>query len=151
MAKAATTLYKLAPLLKKLKPEMVSRLVKATMILALTFVLEIYTKRHINRMEIIPKNVCLKVAAKIMTAGWQKTQLQAIYAEASLPAPYPLITKCALLGAARLLDRPGTHPLHSQLPWNRTWASNQKKAKPQLCASLDHKHRTPSNSLPPAG
>jgi len=47
-AKAGSTLYNLAPLLKKLKPEMASRLIKATVIPALIFGLEIYTRNHIN-------------------------------------------------------------------------------------------------------
>jgi len=47
-AKARSTLYKLAPLLKKLKPELASRLIKATVIPALTFGQEIYTRNHIN-------------------------------------------------------------------------------------------------------
>jgi len=125
-AKAGSTLYKLAPLLKKLKPEIVSRLIKATVIPALTFGLEIYTRNHINNREVVPINMCLKVAAKIITGGWQKAELHAICAEAGLHAPYPLIKKCAISGAARLLDRLPTHPLHSLLPWNRPKAYNLK-------------------------
>jgi len=53
--------------------------------------------------------------------------LRAICAEAGLPAPNPLIKKCALSGAARLQDRPAQHPLHLLLPWNRTRAYNLKK------------------------
>jgi len=119
-------LYKLTPLLKKLKPEMASRLIKATVIPALTFGLEIYTKNHINNREVVPINMCLKAAAKIVMGGWQKAELQAICAEVGLHAPYPLIKKCAISGAARLLDRPPTHPLHSLLPWNRPKAYNLK-------------------------
>jgi len=40
--------------------------------------------------------------------------------------PYPLIKKWAISGAARLLDRPPTHPLHSLLPWNRPKGYNLK-------------------------
>ena len=47
-AKARSTLYKLVPLLKKLKPEMASRLIKATGIPAPTFGVEIYTRNYIN-------------------------------------------------------------------------------------------------------
>ena len=125
-AKAGTTLYKLAPLLKKLMPEMASRLIKAIVIPALTFGLEIYTEKHINNREVVPINMCLKAVAKIVTEGWQKAELRAICAEAGLHAPYPLIKKCAISGAARLLDRPPTHPLHSLLPWNRPKAYNLK-------------------------
>jgi len=123
-AKAGSTLYKLAPLLKKLKPEMASQLIKATVIPALTFGLEIYTRNHINNREVVPINMCLKAAAKIVTGGWQKTELRAICAEAGLNAPYPLIKKCAISAAARLLDRLPTHPLHSLLPWKRPKAYN---------------------------
>jgi len=63
------TLYKLTPLLKKLKPEMASRLIKATVIPALTFGLEIYTRNYINNREVVPINMCLRVAAKIVTGG----------------------------------------------------------------------------------
>jgi len=125
-AKAGKILYKLAPLLKKLKPEIASQLTKATVISALTFGLEIYTRNHINNREVVPINMCLKVAAKIITGGWQKPELRAICAEAGLRAPYPLIKKCAISGAARLLDRPPTHLLHSLLPWNRPKAYNLK-------------------------
>ena len=125
-ARAGSTLYKLAPLLKKLKPEMASWLIKATVIPALTFGLEIYTRNHINNREVVPINMCLKAAAKIVTGGWQKVELRAIRAEAGLHAPYPLIKKCAISGAARLLDRSPTHPLYSLLPWNRPKAYNLK-------------------------
>jgi len=110
--KARSTLYKIAPLLKKLKPEMASRLIKATVIPALTFGLETYTRNHIHNQEVVPINMCLKAAAKIITGGWQKAELRAICAEAGLQAPYPLIKKCAISGAARLLDRLPTHPLY---------------------------------------
>jgi len=70
--------------------------------------------------------MCLKAAAKIVTGRWQKAELRAIYAEAGLHAPYPLIKKCAISGAARLVDRPPTHPLHSLLPRNRPKAYNLK-------------------------
>jgi len=123
-AKAGSTLYKLTPLLKKLKPEMASRLIKATVIPALTFGLEIYTRNHINNRKVVPINMYLKAAAKTVTGGWQKAELRAICAEAGLYASYPLIKKCAISGAARLVDRPPTHPLHSLLPWNRPKASN---------------------------
>jgi len=93
---------------------------------ALTFGLQIYTRNHINNREVVPINMCLKAAAKIVTGGWQKAKLRAICAEAGLHAPYPLIKKCAISGAARLLDRPPTHPLHSLLPWNRPKAYNLK-------------------------
>jgi len=126
-AKARTTLYKLAPLLKKLKPEMASRCIKATVIPARTFGLEIYTKAHINNTAVVPINMTLKAAAKIVTGGWQKAELRAICAEAGLPAPNPLIKKCALSGAARLRDRPAQHPLHPLLPSNRTRAYNLKR------------------------
>jgi len=125
-AKAGSTLYKLTPLLKKLKPEMASRLIKATVISALTFGLEIYIRNHINNWEVVPINMCLKAAAQIVIRGWQKAELHAICGEAGLHTPYPLIKKCAILGAARLLDRPPTHPLHSLLPWNRPKAYNLK-------------------------
>jgi len=125
-AQAGSTLYKLAPLLQKLKPEMASRLIKATVIPALTFGLEIYTRNHINNREVVPINMCLKAAAKIVTGGWQKAELRAICAEAGLHAPHPLIKKCAISGAARLRDIPPTHPLHSLLPWNRPKAYNLK-------------------------
>jgi len=103
-AKARYTLYTLAPLLRKLKPELASRLVKATVIPALTFGLEIYTKGHINNVEVVLINMTLKAAAKIITGGWQKAELRAICTEAVLPAPYSLIKKCAITSAARLLD-----------------------------------------------
>jgi len=125
-AKAGLTLYKLAPLLKKPKLEMASRLIKATVIPALTCGLEIYTRNHINNREVVPINMCLKAAAKIVMGGWQKTELHVICAEAGLNALYPLIKKCAISAAARLLDRPPTHPLHSLLPWNRPKAYNLK-------------------------
>jgi len=105
---------------------MASRLIKAIVIPALTFGLEIYTEKHINNREVVPINMCLKAVAKIVTEGWQKAELRAICAEAGLHAPYPLIKKCAISGAARLLDRPPTHPLHSLLPWNRPKAYNLK-------------------------
>jgi len=70
--------------------------------------------------------MCLKAAAKIITGEWQKAELRAICGEAGLHAPYPLIKKCAISGAASLLDRPPTHPLHSLLPWNRPKAYNLK-------------------------
>jgi len=126
-AKAGTTLYKLAPLLNKLKPEMASRLSKATVMPALTFGLEIYTKAHINNTEVVPINMTLKAAAKIVMGGWQKAELQAICAEDGLLAPNPLIKKCALSAAATMLDRPAQHPLHPFLPWNRTRAYKLKK------------------------
>jgi len=125
-AKAGKIVYKLIPLLKKLKPEMASRLTKATVIPALTFGLEIYTRNHINNREVVPINMCLKAAAKIITGEWQKAELHAICAEAGLHALYPLIKKCAISGAARLLDRPPTWPLYSVLPWNRPKAYNLK-------------------------
>jgi len=125
-AKSGSTQYTLAPLLKKLKPEMASCLIKATVIPALTFGLEIYTRYHINNWEAVPSNMCLTAAAKIVMGGWQKTELHAICAKASLHAPYCLIKKCAISGAARLLDRPQTHPLHPPLPWNRPKAYNLK-------------------------
>jgi len=68
-AKAGTALYKLASLLKKLRPEMASCLFKATVIPALTFGLEIYTKAPINNTEMIPINITLKAAAKIVMGG----------------------------------------------------------------------------------
>jgi len=125
-AKAGTTLYKLALLFKKLKLAMASQLIKVTVIPALTFGLEIYTRNHINNREVVPINMRLKAAAKIVTQGWQKAELRAICAEAGLHAPYPLIKKCAILGAARLLDRLPTNPRHSLLPWNRPKAYNVK-------------------------
>jgi len=125
-AKAGKILCKLAPLLKKLKLEMASRLSNATVIPALTFGLEIYTRNHINNRGEVRINMCLKVAAKIITGGWQKAELHAICTEAGLHAPYPLIKKCAISGAARLLDRAATHLLHSLLPWNRPKAYNLK-------------------------
>jgi len=85
--KAGNILYKLAPLLKKLKPEIVSRLIKATVIPALSFGLEIYTKNHINNRELVPINMFLKAVAKIIMGGWQKVELRAICAEAGLCAP----------------------------------------------------------------
>jgi len=94
---------------------------------ALTFGLEIYAKAHINNTEVVPINMTLKAAAKIVTGGWQKAELRAICAEAGLPAPNTLIKKCTLSGAARLLARPAQHPLHPLLPWNRTRAYNLKK------------------------
>jgi len=93
---------------------------------ALTFGLEIYTRNHINNRKVVPINMCLKVAAKIVTGGWQKAELHTICVGASLHAPYPLIKKCAISVAARLLDSPPTHPLHSLLPWNRPKAYNLK-------------------------
>jgi len=93
---------------------------------ALTFELEIYTRNYINNREVVPINMCLRAAAKIVTGGWQKAELRAICIEAGLHAPYPRIKKCAISGAARLLDRPPTHPIHSLLPWNRPKAYNQK-------------------------
>jgi len=94
---------------------MASHLIKATVIPVLTFGLEIYPKAHINNTEVVPINMTLKVVVKIVTGGWQKGELQAIYADAGLPAPYPLIKTCALSGAARLLDHPVTNPLHPLL------------------------------------
>jgi len=126
-AKARSTLYKLAPLLRKLKPEIVSCLIKPTVIPALTFGLEKYTKGHINNVEVVPINMTLKAAAMIITCGWQKAELRAICAEAGLPAPYPLIKNCAISSAATLLDRPVTNLLHPILPWNRPKAYNKKK------------------------
>ena len=70
--------------------------------------------------------MCLKAVAKIITGGWQKAELCAICAEAGLHAPYPLIKKCTISGAARLVDRPPTRPLHSLLHWNRPKAYNLK-------------------------
>jgi len=125
-AKARSTLYKLALLLRKLKPEMASRQVKATVIPALTFGLEIYTKSHINNVKVVPINMTLKAAAKIITGAWQKAELRAICAEAGLPAPYPLIKKCATSSAARLLDRPAAHPRYPILPWNQPKAYNKE-------------------------
>ena len=93
---------------------------------ALTFGLEIYTRNHINNREVVLVNMCLQAAAKILTGGWQKTELRAICAEAGLHVSYPLIKKCAISGAARLLDRPPMYPLHSLLPWNRPKAYNLK-------------------------
>jgi len=69
VAKAGKILYKLAPLLKKVKPEMASQLTKGTVMPALTFGLEIYTRNYINNREVVPINVCLKAAAKIITGG----------------------------------------------------------------------------------
>jgi len=57
-AKAGSTVYKLIPLLKKDQPEMASPLIKATVIPALTFRLEIYTRNHINNREVVPINMC---------------------------------------------------------------------------------------------
>jgi len=125
-AKAGSTLYKLASLLKKLNPGMPSRLIKATVISALTFRLEIYTRNHINNPEVVSINICMKAVPKIVTGGWQKAELRVIYAEAGLHAPYPLIKKYAISGAARLLDRAPTHHLHSLLPWNRPKVYNLK-------------------------
>jgi len=105
---------------------MASRLVKATVIPALIFGLEIYTKDHITNVELGPINMTLKAAAKIITGGWQEAELRAICVEAGLPAPYPLIEKCAISSAARLLDRPATDPLHPILPWNGPKAYNRK-------------------------
>jgi len=125
-AKAGSTLFKLTPLPKKLKPEMASRLIKATVVPALTFGLEIYTRNYINNWEVVLINMCLKAVAKIVTREWQKAELCMICTEAGLHAPYLLIKKCTILGAAQLLDRPPTHPLHSLLPWNRPKAYNLK-------------------------
>jgi len=88
---------------------MACRLARATVIPALTFGLEIYTRNHIHNQEVVPINMYLKAAAKTITGGWQKAELHIICAEASLNAPYPLIKKCAISGAARLLDRPPTY------------------------------------------
>ena len=125
-AKVRSAWYKLVPLLKRLNTETASRLIKATVIPALNFGLEIYTRNHINNQEVVPIIICLKAAAKIVMGGWQKAELHAICAEASLYAPYPLIKKCAISGAARLLDRPPTHPLYSLLLWKRPKAYNLK-------------------------
>jgi len=95
---------------------MASHLIKATVIPALPFRLEIYTKAHINNLEVIPINMTLKTAAKIVTEEWQKAELRAICTEAGLPAPYSLIKKYTLSGAARLLDHPATHLLYLLLP-----------------------------------
>jgi len=105
---------------------MASRLIKATVIPALIFGLEIYTRNHINNREVVPINMCLRAAAKIVTGGWQKAELRAICAKAGLYAPYPLIKKCAISGAVHLLDRPPTHLLYSLLPWNRPKSYNLK-------------------------
>jgi len=93
---------------------------------ALTFRLEIYTRNYINNREVVPINMCLKGAGKIVTRGWQKAELQAICVEASLHVPYSLIKKCTISGAARLLDRLPIYPLNSLLLWNRPMAYNLK-------------------------
>jgi len=95
---------------------MSSQLIKATVIPALTFGLEIYTRNYINNQEVATINMCLKAVAKIFQGGWQNTEIRAICAKASLPVPYSLIKKCTISWAARLLDRPPTYPLHSLLP-----------------------------------
>jgi len=125
-AKTGSTLYKLALLLKILRPEMVSRLIKATGIPALTFILEIYTRNYINNWQVVPINMCLKAAAKTSTGEWQKAELHVICAEAGLQASYSLIKKCTISRAAHVLDRPQTHPVHPLLPWNRLKAYNLK-------------------------
>jgi len=84
------------------------------------------TRNHINNREVAPINMCLKAAPKIVIGGWQKAELYTICAEAGLHAPYSLIKKCAISGAARLLDRPQRHLLHSLLPCNRPKAYNLK-------------------------
>jgi len=71
------------------------------------------------------------------------TELRVICIEASLHTPYSLIKKCAISGAARLLDKPPTHLLYSLLlctrpkPYNlkagtrnyaRSWTANQGHA-----------------------
>ena len=85
---------------------MASRLIKVTVIPALTFGLEIYSKAYINNTDVVPINMTWKAAATIVTGGWHKAELRAICTEAGLPTPNSLIKKCALSGAARLLDRP---------------------------------------------
>jgi len=65
----------------------VSRLVKASVIPGLTFVLEIYTQAHINEDKLAPIRICLRMAAQITTGGWKKSDLKALGAElASLPS-----------------------------------------------------------------
>jgi len=68
-AYASSRFYKLIPLLKRLRPEIASRLVKATVIPALTFGLEIYTRAHVNEDELAPIRICLRMAAQIITGG----------------------------------------------------------------------------------
>jgi len=91
-AYASTRFYKLVPLLKRLRPEVASRLVKATVIPTLTFGLEIYARAHINEDELAPIRICLHMAAQIITGGWKKSDLKALWAEAGLHSPL-ILTK----------------------------------------------------------
>ncbi|PLW24845.1 hypothetical protein PCASD_25896 [Puccinia coronata f. sp. avenae] len=121
--KARKALYRIAPLLKKLRPETASRLVKALIIPSLTFGIEVFTRAHINHDEQTPLRQCLRAAAKLITGGWEATETRAMCAEAGLPAPDPLIKRCAILAACRLILQ--------HVPWF------------QLCSQVDQVHAPP--------
>jgi len=48
---------------------MAFHLIKAIVIPALTFGVEIYISNYINNQKVVPINMCLKVAAKIVMGG----------------------------------------------------------------------------------
>jgi len=129
-AYASTRFYKLVPLLKRLRPEVASRLVKATVIPALTFGLEIYTRAHINEDELAPIRICLRIAAQIITGGWKKSDLKALCTEAGLPSPLILTKRAAIQASARMISLPEEHLLTHKLLWKRpTKKTYLKKAK----------------------
>lgn len=107
---------KLIPLLKRLRPEIASRLVK---IPALTFGIEIFTRAHVNEDELAPIKICLRMASRVITGGWKKSELTALCTEAGLPTAATLVKRTALQAGARLISLPEEHPLSGKLPWKR--------------------------------
>ena len=116
-AYASTRFYKLVPLLKRLVPEVASRLVKATVIPVLTFGLEIYTRAHVNKDKLAPMRICLRMAAQIITGGWKKSDFKALCAEAGLHSPLLLAKRVAMQASARMLSLLEEYPLTHKLPW----------------------------------
>ena len=115
-ATASIRAYKLSPLLKRLRPELASRLVKATVIPIMTFGLEVHTMAHVNEEELAPVNICLRRAARIIAGGLKKAEIRDHCTEAGLPTPHKLVKRTAIQAGARLISLREEHPLVGTLP-----------------------------------
>ncbi|PLW25018.1 hypothetical protein PCASD_24240 [Puccinia coronata f. sp. avenae] len=63
-------------------------------------------------------------------------------AEAGLPAPDPLIKRCAILAACRLISVPENHILYPLMPWRRQAAYN-------MCRGSNYAPRWTKSIAPP--
>ena len=84
-AAASTRLYKIIPLLTKLRAVQASQLVKAAVIRTMTYSMEIFNKTHINQDQSALIKICLSAVAYITTGGCKKADTHAVCTEAGLP------------------------------------------------------------------